>query len=464
MRPAAPTARPVPLRPGRAAWVLLPLVAGLGCSDYNFQPEGKAAENGVDTGTVAETPDPDPDPGAPAIAALPGAIELGVLCAETAVNVELSNQGDAALTISSLSAGGAWTVTDPGLPLSLPPGDAVVVELVGGPGNTTLSVLSDDPATPVLEVPVSSAVDVPPSVSIVDPADGDTIGVSAATSFAARVADDISTEEVELVWSSDVDGDLSTTFPDASGDARLAWDGTLRSAGTHVVTLTGTDTCGNVVSDEITVCQNEGYLADSLDLSTWNFEGSALWDAANSWVELTAPLNNQSGTAFQTAATVDATNVQVEFSFYVSGGTGADGISVTAIDASRMTTFVGGTGGGIGYRGLPGWSIEVDTWYNAEHNDPTPEDHLSLHLDGNVDSPLVWAALPEMEDGNWHTMAVSVVGTHVTVEIDGTTHIDQTVSGLSSFPAYVGFTAATGGSTNHHLIDALQVEQYVCDE
>ena len=68
-----------------------------------------------------------------------------------------------------------------------------------------------------------------------------------------------------------------------------------------------------------------------------------------------------------------------------------------------------------------------------------------------------------MEDGNWHRMGVSVVGDWITVDVDGTTYIDEQVSELSSFPAYVGFTGATGGFTNYHLIDALEVEEFVCE-
>lgn len=446
----------------RAPLALMPLLVG--CSDYNFQPDGKASRRGVDTGAL-EVEEPVPDEGGtPEIAALPGTLDLGIICEATSSTVELSNLGDAELTITALSAGGAWEVEDPGLPVTLAASESLPVSVSGGPGDATLTVSSNDPVTPELEVPLRSAGDVPPTLSIVDPVDGSVLGVSATTDFLARIADDISTEEVALVWTSDADGELARNVPDSAGEAVLTWDGTIQAPGTHTITVTGTDTCGNEVSDSVTVCQNAGYLAENLDLSTWNFEGDAVWDGSNGWVELTAPANNQSGTAFQTAATVDATNVQVEFSFYVSGGTGADGISVTALDTTRMTSFVGSAGGGIGYQGLPGWSIEVDTWYNNEHNDPTPDDHLSLHLDGNVNSPVTWAALPEMEDGNWHTMAVTVSGSHVTVDIDGTTYIDQTVSGLTSFPAYVGFTAATGGSTNYHLIDALEVEQYVCDE
>jgi hypothetical protein len=52
----------------------------------------------------------------------------------------------------------------------------------------------------------------------------------------------------------------------------------------------------------------------------------------------------------------------------------------------------------------------------------------------------------------------------MTIDIDGTNYVDQNVSGLTHFPAYVGFTAATGSYTNYHLIDSLQVEGFVCEE
>ena len=85
----------------------------------------------------------------------------------------------------------------------------------------------------------------------------------------------------------------------------------------------------------------------------WHFEGTALWDTTNEWVELTGPFTAQAGTAFQTSAAVTSDNVVIEFEFYASGGSGADGISLTALDVDRMTSFVGGSGGGLGYLGLP---------------------------------------------------------------------------------------------------------------
>ena len=104
----------------------------------------------------------------------------------------------------------------------------------------------------------------------------------------------------------------------------------------------------------------------------------------------------------------------------------------------------------------------MDTYYN-EGQDPTPDDHLMFTFDGDVDDPATWVALPEMEDTGWHEMVVDVSAPHVTVQIDGVTYLDTDLSGNFSFPAYVGFTAGTGGLTNRHLIDSLQVTEYICE-
>ena len=88
---------------------------------------------------------------------------------------------------------------------------------------------------------------------------------------------------------------------------------------------------------------------------------------------------------------------------------------------------------------------------------------LFRSFDGDPSGAVAWAPLPEMEDGAWHTMNVTEADPHVTVEIDGVAYIDTDISGYFGFPAYVGFTAATGSLTNYHLIDALEVTQYVCE-
>lgn len=436
----------------------------VGCSDYNFKDQSEVEEPGelVDTASPPVVEEPGLTPLA---VVTPGAVDLGLVCGTAVTEVTVENQGDGPFDVTGIDTNSpSWTASHDALPVTLLPGEVMVVALSGAAVDSTMVIETTDPENARLEVPLTGTADQPPTLSITSPASGSTLDVGALTTFEAAVADDAGpADAVLLSWESDVDGVLDTSSADGLGVASFVWDGNVRSSGTHVVTLTATDTCGQQITADVVVCQNEGYLADNLDLATWNFEGSAQWDRTNSWVELTRPTRGQSGTAFQTSTTVDSANVQIEFDFFVSGGDGADGISLTAIDAGRMTTFVGNTGGGIGYGGLPGWSIEVDTWHNGENNDPTTADHVSLHFDGDVNRPNTWAALPEMEDGNWHRMSVNVVGDWITVDIDGTTYIDERVAELTSFPAYVGFTGATGYYTNYHLIDALQVEGFVCE-
>lgn len=342
----------------RRPLLLLPLLPLLGaCPDYGFKP-------------IEEPSEDTADEGAPDIAADPAALDLGVLCELGVGTVTVLNQGDAPLTLISVSVLGSWDVVAPGLPLTLDPGGSLALS-VGGEGEGTLLLESDDPDTPELSVPLSGTSDQPPTVSIDLPIDGAVLDPGAITTFQATVSDDVdAADALRLAWSSDVAGLLGGSPADSAGLATLSWDAAAVASGAHTVTLDVTDSCGLSASDTVTICQNEGYVEASVDLVSWHFEGTALWDSTNSWVQLTDTGTNQAGTAFQTASTVDANNVNIQFSFYVSGGSGADGMSLTALDTTRMSTYVGSTGGGIGYGGLPGWSLEVDTWYNAEASLP----------------------------------------------------------------------------------------------
>lgn len=446
-------------RPAAALLCISALVVG--CSEYNLSEE-KGPEGGAeDSGVV----------GAPDLVADPAAYAGEGVCGDTAVPVTLSNMGDAPLTISSASTSGSWTVIGFTPPVTLEPGLSTDFT-VAGQGSGSLALESDDPDEPVLSIPLETGEDRPPTLALVDPTNGEILDPGDRVIEAVVADTEDPPEDIALTWRSDVDGVIANGFADAAGSMTTTWAAG-RTEGDHVLTVTATDTCGNTATVDVGVCQQAGYTVDELDISSWNFEGAAAWDTSNDWLRLTPATQGQVGTAFATSSSVRADSVQISFAFFIGNGTGADGISLTALDVARMTTFLGGTGCGIGYGGdapcttgpaLPGWSIEVDTYYN-DGQDPTPDDHVMFTFDGDVDDPAVWAPLPEMEDTGWHQMVVDVAAPRVTVSIDGVTYIDQDVSGGSfAFDAYVGFTAGTGGSTNEHLIDSLEVTEYVCAE
>ena len=427
----------------------------LACSDYNLHQKSE----------VEPPPAPEPEDiveEEPYIVVDPMSVSISEICGDSeSAEIMILNAGEGDLVISEIEVQAfGWSIQEPIFPLVLTTGDTYFLEATGEGGSGILSVHSNDPQTPALWVELHATKDMPPSLQIQNPQDGVIVPVE-GTSFVAQVSeseDDVS--QMVVSWFSDIDGLLDTTVIDEHGQSVL--EGVLPSHGTQEITAMVFDSCGNEGLDAIGVCQQFGYETESLDISTWNFEGSAQWDSGLGVVELTNTSTNIAGTAFSTASIVNAEQVEIEFLFYVSGGSGADGFSLTALDVDRMTGFVGSTGGGIGYAGMPGWSIEVDTYYNS--NDPTPADHVAFAFDGAVGNPVIWTPLPEMEDGQWHTMRVEVNAPHVLVEIDGTVYLDQNITGNLNFPAYIGFTAATGSLTNYHRIDALTVTEQVCTE
>ena len=207
----------------------------------------------------------------------------------------------------------------------------------------------------------------------------------------------------------------------------------------------------------IGVCELQIIDMSTIDIGEWNFEGSANWDDINNELELTPAQNSLVGTAFNTADTVSGYQVEIGFDFYIGDGSGADGLTLTALDVDRMTTFLGETGGGIGYGGLPGWTLEIDTYFNGSETDSTSDDHLMFTFDGNPSNKLLWSALPEMEDTGWHSMEIKVNAPHVYAAVDSIVYIDSDIDGWNEFNAVVGFTAGTGGLTNRHMIRELIV-------
>lgn len=400
-------------------------------------------------------------------------IQLDAVCGTENTSVTLSNVGDSILNVTGLDVDGdGWSREALQLPLSLDPGASQEVRLNTTGGSGILRVSSDDVEEPVVEVALMASPDLPPTVSIDRPAEGVIVSEGATVQVSGTVSDDVDAPEaLSLVWSNNA-GVLDSSPAEADGGAGFSWDAASRSAGDQSLNFTATDSCGQSTSATVNFCQDASYTYDALSLASWHYEGVAQWDSTNGYLQLTSADPNLVGTAFETSTTVSGDNVNIDFTFYIGGGTGADGISLTALDTSRMTTFLGGNGCGIGYGGdasctagpaLPGWSLEVDTYYN-EGQDPTAEDHIAFTFDGDVDNVAAWAALPEMEDNGWHHMEVNVQAPHLRVIIDNVTYLDQDLSGNFSFPAYVGFTAGTGGLTNYHLIDELTVTDHLCGD
>ena len=411
----------------------------------------------------------------PKIIVSPEQVDLGVNCSPTLVEVGIGNSGQDVLVVDSLEIEGdnwGWPEEgSPELPWEILPGGTLYLELASGDGDAHLHIGSNDPDQPTTSLPLSSEVDELPQIQVLSPLNGEILGRDGAI-FQATISDDLEQpQDILLQWHSDIDGILNNDPASAEGVSQMFWHSG-HTTGWHDIRIMAMDACGNITTEEIEICQKAGYAMDTLGLDDWTFEGSALWDVDNEWLELTSLELETAGSAFATTNEVSGAQVEVEFLFYIGEGTGSEGLSLTALDSERVTSFLGGSGCGMGYGGdsdctsgpaLPGWSVEVDSHYN-EGQDPSSGDHLMFSFDGDISSTATWVEIPEMEDTGWHHMRVQVNAPTVQIAIDDVIYIDEELSGYFDFPAYLGFTAATGTLTNRHLIDAFVVTELTCVE
>ena len=286
---------------------------------------------------------------------------------------------------------------------------------------------------------------------------------------------DFATVQVSVV--SSIDGLVGIVTPDATGRFELSLAGL--TGGRHTLTVRAVDATSTeqTATVAIAVCPTIPTLDFNADLSSsdWLIVGDASREPAG-WLELTGLAGGQQGAIFYLGSTLSRGDTEI--SLRVSTGQcplpgpcdstadGADGFAMSIFGLTGVAELANllaaaRPGEGLGYAVTPtvvdAFHIEFDTYHNAI--DPTLGNHVAITLNGDPESHILWTETPTLENNAWHDIVLRIAGIHVTVLMDGLTVIDADAPGLDFKGGYIGFTGSTGGSTNYHRIDDLQIVQ-----
>lgn len=186
----------------------------------------------------------------------------------------------------------------------------------------------------------------------------------------------------------------------------------------------------------------------------WQLNGTS--QISNGALSLTTATANQAGSAFWPTA-LPSGDLHASFTATLNGGSGADGLAFALIDASKDSpTFLGGHGGALGFSGADGAAVELDTYYGGETLKPGSNfvGVFTSTSSNDLGFRVTASQVPDLRTGT-HQVQVDTSHNHITVSIDGTQVIDSDIDLPKN--VYVGFTAATGGATDNHIVSNVSI-------
>ena len=184
----------------------------------------------------------------------------------------------------------------------------------------------------------------------------------------------------------------------------------------------------------------------------WNLNGSARISGRT--VLLTQATRGQAGDAvFDQPLASDG--LKATFTASIGSGSGADGMTFALLDAAKaVPTSLGGTAASLGFGGMPGVAVTLDTYRNPGY----PSSNFLGIATGTSRGLLKFAAtttqVPNLRKGS-HVIGVAVSGGTITVSVDGTRRLSAAVPVPPDVLA--AFTAGTGGLTDVHAVSRVSL-------
>ncbi len=184
----------------------------------------------------------------------------------------------------------------------------------------------------------------------------------------------------------------------------------------------------------------------------WQINGAAslLGGALGSQLQLTPVQAIVAGSAFWPTA-IPSAGLAVSFDALLGGGTGGDGLALVLGDPAggAVATSLGGTGGGLGFAGIPGFAVALDTTMPANN---------FVGLATNGGAGLTWlatsASVPSLRSASHHVDVAYAAGT-LTVSLDGAPVITKAVALPPSL--LIGFSGGAGSLTDNHAVSNVTI-------
>ena len=186
----------------------------------------------------------------------------------------------------------------------------------------------------------------------------------------------------------------------------------------------------------------------------WTLNGTA--HMAGTAVSLNTLTKGSAGSAVYSNPVL-GNGLQVRFTTRIGGGNGADGLTLSLLDASKTDAgALGRPGSGLGYGGLPGVAVTLDTFDDGPGYPSA--NFVGIATGVRSTGLLRFAAtarnVPALRRGA-HVVGVTVARRTITVTVDGKKVLAKAVA----LPRFVllGFTGATGSRTDRHVVGSVHI-------
>jgi hypothetical protein len=185
----------------------------------------------------------------------------------------------------------------------------------------------------------------------------------------------------------------------------------------------------------------------------WRFNKSAT--PSGSQAVLTPAQTFKAGSALYSSP-ANTNGLTASFLLSMSGGTGGQGTTFALLDPSLgVPTAVGSAGGGLGFGGLPGVAVAFVTQPQSGIKSANFVGIATSTTGGKITFVASTTNVPDLRAAKRQVL-IRIVGTTLTVSVDGTQVLSTPVASLTP-TALVGYTAATGASTDVHAVSDAQI-------